>query len=426
MINTKNKNLKKYLSTFLTEFSVMILSILLYRVCLDNFGDEDFSVFSIYKRNFSFLQPLLMLGLGVGIPRYVALNFNDIKKINGFFSGATFLILFVCLISSFILFLFSNQISSIVFGSEEYSYLVTPLILMMNGVLFYNISYSLFRGRLQMGIANFMQFVFLGIVPIISLLISDSLETALYVNGILWCILSIIGWVIGFISLGGKFGIERIQIKELFLYGLYRLPGDIGLGFFFLLPVLVIVHLTGDTIVGGYVAFGITLINMVGSLFTPICVVLLAQAGNLIADKNFDTLKSITIKISRLVLGLVISGIIVFEIFTPLILEIYLGQSNESLVLVCRIIFLSSLGYGLYIALRSILDAIFVQPVNSIYILISLIVFSVICFYSVNFSTGNEIYIILYGFLFSITLLGGLTLYKTFQSINKLILRKHD
>lgn len=422
MLNTKNKNLNKYLFTFLTEFSVMILSVLLYRVCLMNFGEEDFSVFSIYKRNFSFLQPLLMLGLGVAIPRYIALHFKDQRKIAAFYSGATILIVLVCILSSLLLYVFSEQLSELVFGSKNYDNLFPPLILMMNGVLIYSIPYSLFRGSLKMGIANLIQFFFIGLIPFISLYLGETLVASLYINGILWCTMSIVCWILGFISVGGKLIYEKREMKELFLYGIYRLPGDLALGFFFLLLVLVVIHVTDDTILGGYVAFGVTLINIVGSLFTPICIVLLAQAGNLIADKNYISLKAIAIKITQLVFFLVVPGILIFEIFAPILLEIYLGQTSELLISVCRIIFLSSLGYGLYIALRSILDALFIQPVNSIYILFSLIIFSLFSFYFVYFNSTMEL--LLYGFVFSVSILGALTIFKTFQSINKLILKK--
>lgn len=415
----RSPSAKRYFSTFITEITVMVLSVLLYRVCLVNFGDDDFSVFSIYRRNFSFLLPLLILGLGVGLPRYVSLHLKDPQRISAYYTGVSAIILIVCLVANLILFLFADSFSELIYGDEKYSYLILPLVLMLDGALIYTISYSLFRGKLSMALANSMQLVFIGLIPFLSLMLCDSLYSALVCNGILWISLAIIGWFIGFISVGGKFIWQLSMTKEIFLYGIYRLPGDMALGFFFLLPVIVVIQYTGDTIIGGYMAFGITLINLVGSLFTPICVILLAESGNMIAEKKYDQLLSVAKKIMGLVLVLVVPGVLVFELFTEFLIEIYLSQANELIIFICRILFLSSIGYALYIALRSILDALFVKPINSFFILISLAAFGAFCLFYQFYSQNLDI--LLYGFVISVSLLGVLTVHKTFHSIKRLI-----
>jgi len=397
----------------------MVLSVLLYRICLVNFGDEDFSIFSIFRRNFSFLQPLLILGLGVGLPRYVSLHLKDEKRISAYYTGTSVIILSVCLIANLVLLLFSDSFSELIYGDAKFSYLILPLILMLNGALIYTISYSLFRGKLNMSMANSMQLIFIGIIPFLSLMFCDSLYSALMCNGILWTLVALVGWIIGFISVGGKLEWNPSMMKELFFYGIYRLPGDLALGFFFLLPVIVVIHYTDDTLVGGYLAFGITLINLVGALFTPICIVLLAESGNMIAEKRYQELRGLAMKIMMLVFVIVIPGVILFECFTEIILSLYLSKVNEQILFICRILFLSSIGYSLYIALRSILDALFVQPINSFFVLISVFVFGLFCLYY-NFYSQNLDYL-LFGFVISVSLLGILTIYKTFSSINKLI-----
>ena len=166
--NFNSSSFRNYFSAFLTELIIMVMSVLLYRFCLLRFGEDDFSIYSIYRRGFSFLQPLLMIGLGVGIPRFISLHFRDKKRIAGYYSAATIIILMICAISSVLLFIFSRHISAFVFGAEFYEYLIPPLILMLIGVLVYNISYSYYRGILNMKLANLFQFLFLGIIPVVS------------------------------------------------------------------------------------------------------------------------------------------------------------------------------------------------------------------------------------------------------------------
>src|SRR3984893_10344698 len=67
------KQVKKYSPTVLTEFVVMASQILLYKLAAHYLGKTGFSEYALARRTVSLLQPAVMLGLGVGPPRCIAL-----------------------------------------------------------------------------------------------------------------------------------------------------------------------------------------------------------------------------------------------------------------------------------------------------------------------------------------------------------------
>ena len=86
---------KDYIITFIIEFIVLISSVLVYKLASNLPDNTDFSEYAISRRTISFLLPLLIMGLGVGIPRYVAFSVEDAEKQGTFYvSGIILTLLF--------------------------------------------------------------------------------------------------------------------------------------------------------------------------------------------------------------------------------------------------------------------------------------------------------------------------------------------
>ena len=61
----------KYVITFATEFVVLISSLLVYKLAAIVLGNTGFSEYALSRRILSFIQPAVLMGLTVGIPRYM-------------------------------------------------------------------------------------------------------------------------------------------------------------------------------------------------------------------------------------------------------------------------------------------------------------------------------------------------------------------
>jgi O-antigen/teichoic acid export membrane protein len=217
-----------------------------------------------------------------------------------------------------------------------------------------------------------------------------------------------------FISHPPVFSRDRKPAKELFNYGIRRVPGDFALAGFMALPALLTAHLVSDNLsTAGDVAFSVSLVNMAGAAFGPICLLLLPKASTAFAQNNTGgLLKEVKIITWFTALSSLV-GILIVQIFAEELLTLYLGSYPSSLPEIVRWVVPGILGFGVYVSLRSVLDAYYIKAVNTSNIILTSVVFLFIS--GATFFMKLDFMYILYGFLFSVFLLGFLTLRQTFQ-----------
>ncbi len=410
-----------YIFTFIVEFLVLMAGVLVYKLAANLEGANDFSEYAISRRTISFILPLLILGCGVGIPRYVAFAHDDKKKQDTFFLAGLIIVLGFALPVLGLIFLLQEKFSFLFFGSSAFFYLIPSICIMVLGMLLHGLNYGYFRGKVEMIKANTFQLLNLGIAPLLVFVFFDNVLDVIYYTGILWLIISLSFTI--YILMTSHWDIQNLglQIKELLVFGSLRVPGDFVLAAFLALPAYYAAHLINDQLkTAGYVAFAMSFLNMAGAAFGPISLILLPKASMLIKNKDYTLLKKQIKKITYWTLALTLFGVLVLELFTNLILKIYLGNNEPELIHIIRISFLASFGYTIYISLRSVLDAYYVKAVNTINIIVSFLLFLALQAISFFFITTDYISV-LYCFVIAMFTLGVLTYVET----NKII-RKHD
>ncbi|HEY6161065.1 MAG TPA: hypothetical protein VI112_07575 [Bacteroidia bacterium] len=407
-----SKDGRDYLLTFITEFTVLVAGVLVYKLAKEKLGDDGFSEYSIGRRTASFIQPLLILGLGVGIPRYVAFALHDerMKTKGSYFVSGSILVACVTIPVLAILIFFSSFFSGLFFGSPSYASLIPFICALILGMVIHSTVYGYFRGLSKMVQANLLQVFNLGLVPIAAFYSGKNIAEVLLITGGTWTISSLL--VFFYLLATEKWAGSEIGvcIRELFNYGIQRVPGDVALAGFLALPAYFAAHVVDDNLkTAGYVAFGMSLLNMAGAAFGPICLILLPKASEVIVKKDFNLLGVYVTRITLLTLLLTAVGLLLAESFTAFFLDIYLGDPSPSLVFITRVILFGAAGFTLYISLRSILDAYYVKAVNTLNIFISFVFFllasAVIRYTGVSWGLDG----ILYVFVMSMWILGALT-----------------
>ena len=429
-IQSISSSKKNYIVTIAAEFVILLAGLLVYKMASNQYGNNGFSEYALCRRSVSFIFPLLMLGMGVGIPRYISIismNNDKDKESNYFISGLIILFIMYIFCVCFLI-AFRSFFAYIMFGQEKYSYMILPICIMIGGFVFHAACYSFYRGKLQMIKANTLQLINLGIAPVIAFLFAETIPMLLVISGIVNIIVTGLFFLFMFThslsigtfadSLSRNIKIFKQCSKDLLIYGFQRVPGDIGIAAFFSIPAFFASHISG-IIVAGYVAFGVSLLNMAGAAFGPICLIVLPEAGKIISSNNIKKLKQYSDKILKWTLILTITGVVIFEALADFIIKIYLGNGYEELVNISRVIIIGSLGYTVYISLRSILDAFFVKAINTKNIFISLIFFTFLLF--IIRLIISDYWSIIYAFTLSMLLLGILT----FNEVEK-IFKKND
>ncbi len=384
---------------------VIVSGVLIYRLAANRFSGIDFSLFAIIRRTVSLILPLVLLGVGVGIPRYVALTEDESTGTNYLVSGLllSFIGFFIFAIPCYI---FREEMSFLIFSSSGYSEVFAPMLLMIGAMLFHSATYSYLRGKMMMMRANLLQLCNLGIAPLIGFFIYEELVPVLYFSALSWFVFSFFFFLITAKDMSIRSSIILSQVKELLTYGVQRVPGDLLLAGFFAFPAFIVSHISGVEEAGN-VAFAVTLLSLAGAFFGPVSLLLLPKAAAFIKAKNLQGIREISRKVMNNTLVLTFIGVVIFIFLSETFLDLYLKNYNPAMVNTVRIIMLGAVGYCVYIVLRSILDAVSVKGLNTLNILISFGVFATIS--TVVLLAGLSLEIIYYGFVISVSLLGYLT-----------------
>lgn len=401
---------EKYVVTFIAEFLVMISGILVYKLAAHFLGNVGFSEYALSRRVVSLVQPALIMGFGVGIPRYIAYSFRSSNKNPDFyFLSALFMLLMFVFPSLLMMYLFKEKMAFLVFGSADYAYLIFPICLMLLGILNHIVSYTYFQGKLSMVKANLLQIINIAIVPFVVFLIANNTEKILTLLGGLWCVNSFLALIFIFQKLQIPALSKNIfpYAKELWMYSIQRVPGDFGMAALLSIASIMCVHMASVK-EAGYIAFGVSILSAGGSVFAPIGLVLLPQASQMIASTDLVTLRRYVKKILKTSLSLTLLGVIAFEIFADKLMTLYLGSSFLELSSIARLMAIGIVPYTIFVTMRSIIDSYYVRAVNTRNIIICLLFFLLAGALTVSFAASYKYLVI--EFILALFLLGILTL----------------
>jgi O-antigen/teichoic acid export membrane protein len=356
---------REYASTFATQFADLGCQLLVYKLAAHYFGKQGFSEYAVARRAISTIYPVCLLGLGVALPRFIALSAADEQGAvrDRFWGASLWCVGFMVLFMTLLLNMMASKFAFLIYGASSYRPLVFPIMLVIAGLSLHALVYGYFRGHLQMNRANLLQIINSGIVPLVVLLWgSRGVGPALEEIGALTLLVAALGLLF---TPWQKFATNcTSEVRTLLCYGLPRVPGDFALIALLGLPAFLVAHEVGVQ-EAGYVAFGMSVLGMIGAVFAPIGLVLLPKASGFIARGAHEALRSHVSAIMQL--SLAVSALLTFsiEISAGTALRIYLGSEFSGLATIVRVVMLGAVPYAVFSALRSAVDARHFRPINA-------------------------------------------------------------
>ena len=396
-------HVREYGGTFATEFTVLACQLLTYKLAAHYLGTTGFAEYAVSRRTISILYPIVLLGLGVGLPRYVAIAAGrGDQESQARYLGATLwcvgLSAVVCVV---ILNAFPGGLAYLFFGSREYASLLFPMSLVVAGTSLHAIAYSYFRGLLNMRVANLLQFVNFGLMPLmVFLLYNRSVQSVLTALGILS--IGVAGAALAFTPWRAAAKNNRKQAKELLRFGIQRVPGDFILMALFALPATFVAHKSGIR-AAGFVAFGISMLNVIGSFFSPFGLILLPKAGTLLAAGRNGELRRQVWLLTRITL--VVSAVLAvgMAIGAETLMRVYLGPDFTEGARTLRLLLLAAVPYSLYTVVRNVIDAFHELGVTTMILAAG---FGVFCLgASGEFAWQDKLHVVLLSFLMGVVTL---------------------
>jgi len=205
---------KNIILTFITQAVVLVA--FFFILIAKGFGPEGVGMYSLTKKIVGFLQPLLLFGVGIGLPRYIAMSKDPEQRSSYLKAGGLIVTPFVFVFLIFIN-MFKGSFAKIFFGAADYTTLVLPFSFFLAGLILHSLVYSYFRGRLLVKTFNSLQIINLGLIPIIILVFfrNITIEKLITLIGITTFIIAFFLLFKSFLSLL-KNGNLKIHLKNYF------------------------------------------------------------------------------------------------------------------------------------------------------------------------------------------------------------------
>jgi O-antigen/teichoic acid export membrane protein len=395
---------RHYAVTALGNATVVISGLILVRLIARASGTAVFGEFQIADNLVATLQPALLLGLGVGVSRFVAQGLDDPSVDEfGYVVIALKAVSLPLIAASIILLGAPQALSRLLLGSAEHAALVRALSLDVAGIVLSGIVYSYFRGRLQFGRASIFQTAVMGFIPLASFVVvgapHGSLADYFGLAGSAWIVLSAIILIPRLCRRTRRTG--RADARALLSYSLPRTVGAI-----MLVPAVLAADLLNLT-TAGYFGLATSAVLVSGSAFTVISSVALPHVVIMLAHDQKEQVTEHLARLIVLVVGITLAAMLATPLLSHFVIVHYLGRRYAGASFVLDVMSLSFLPYAIYIAGRSPIDAYHTQPVNTYHLLLSGVGFIVAVVPAQHFLHGIDV--VACPFLISMYILGGAT-----------------
>lgn len=366
--------------TALTQASVFGASLLVIGILGRFAGAEPLAEYLMLRRVLAWFMSGALLGLGVALPRYVAMSVTTTKTdAYSYFVAAFAILTSLSLAVVLVLNNWGVQFAILLFGSAGFKALVLPLSL---AVLTWTVQasiYGYYRGKLEMVAANSLQFLNMALSPALVVVICRTSPVATIVTTIALvnlCICFLFGAPIALqVKWRGVSGIGG-RAKELLCYGLPRVLGDFaGAAPSAVAPIIALRFMPLTAV--SPLLLGMSIMTAVSMSVSPVGLVLLSKISMMLSLGQQQEIRKHIERLEAAIIQLSTFLCLQFSVFADVIVRTWVGKSLWHDLFVIRIILCAMPFYLYWVALRSTVDAATVYAYDARNNLIAFLVFIV-------------------------------------------------
>lgn len=352
----------------------MIASTLyVYRTAAYGSGPDGFAEYAVARRILALLVPISAVGLDVALARSIAIaDDGQTRERRSLLAGALAIAGSMVALLALVLAAAPGPAASLFFGSSALAPLAGTLPVLLAGATLHVVAYADLRGRRRIGLANALTLADHALVPPVAFAVAaPSIVSVLWLIGAGWLAISAAA------ILSSGLAADRIgpRAARLAREGAVRVPGDVAQLLLFALPVVIAAHV-GSLAEAGAIAFGLTALGMVGSALTPLGVVLFPTAARALRAGAASDIRRHVGRLLGVVVPLLIAVTALVVALGDRLVAAYLGPELASADRLLRALILAALPWGLFVALRNIIDARDARPVNARNLGAALVIFA--------------------------------------------------
>ena len=379
--------LNQYLITFGFSIIGALINFFFFRQVYVNIGEDTFYFYAYSRRIISFLSPILLLGIGISLPRAIGHSSTDQTAAANLFIVSFSIISLASLIWLLLNLFFNKWITGIIWGEAT---LMTQNLNIALAICLLSINitaciHSYFRGKIDAMTAGTIDILAQSILPLTAFLLISNLVSIYYTISVLVMALNIV--VIYMVLKKATINVLKRKfffnhVLELLSYGIRRVPGDIFYSFLVFVPSFFAGYIFNIQLAGVF-AFGLSLLTLFNLPATAISFVTLSRSATLIISDR-QKLREETGYL--IIIGLLYSFLvlIVLYYFLDSFLTIFFDKEflKHSQTLFKLLWALPVL--VVFTILRSITDSAYKRPFNSYFIFVALIVFGAFSIFALN------------------------------------------
>ena len=324
------------------------ISFIIMKIVQARFGQDLFDNYLLILRYSGFLVPLIVLGLGISIPRYVSFQMHKDKTFSNisYIVDTGMVVISMSIIFVLIFGLFLNTLINIdtyLFNGQEYFSL---LLVYSVGLALFCFAYAVMVAFEEIRLIEIIKIVIVGFGALSFVLILKNLSQYLFVFTILNVIIFI------FVIFRKKIKFTKKVNKDLIYFGLKRVAGEVMYPLLLSIPIIFSVNQIGLSY-AAELSFYFMITNVFILIINPVSTILLTKAVTIFESKTklYEFLK----------FGIITSAVlsILFQITSPIIADIF-GYNLDiyNSIVLSVIVFLLSL----FVWIRNIINSEAVTP----------------------------------------------------------------
>lgn len=346
---------------------------------------EGFATYNLLKRFGSFIVFPLVLGVGIGIPRYISFlkngKNNKSQGLEYLFAGLViFCITFIAFLVLILLFP-GLILSSFKKSDSNFILIIVALFVFSQGV--FVIISSFFRGKIQFGRSSMLNVLVLSLLPTLIIFFSDTIFDYFLYYAILTIVALVIIIVFNIYNNSISYKRTKFKVRQLIHYGTPRVIGDAILFSLDFIPIyFVSVFMSLEE--SGYLSLSFMFFKLASVSFDLIGSVILPVYG-----KGFKK-ESSSVFIKKVNLLLLISGSLALlasvlaYILIPYLIVTFFSSLSPA-ILASQYIFMVFPFYVVFTILKNVLDIISHKAYNSLIQIGGFIAMGLTLFYGIYY-----------------------------------------
>lgn len=374
---------KDIIWTLIGQVIVMICGLAMNKILSCNLSVDDFGQYNVIRRSTSVLSFCLLAGLGITLPRYLAiyvnkLHFRRVKSL--IFSSLVYMILNMAIV--FIIYVSLKSFIGVIVSGTDSSYVFFLIFVysLISACFSYLCAYYRGLGKFKQSNISHIVYQVILIIPLF-FVANDIIKIFEF-----WCLLKFIILLSYIVVERKKFHYIKIRhvynyykkgdLKEISVYSIPRTIADFFLFTYSAFPLLYIGHKLGLQAVS-FFSVGITLYTMATPIFSFLGVILLPLISKKVDKNSLNDVRFLVNRLLLIYMSLSIIIVFIIVIFMDTLIPLFFSSDYLISLTISKILVISVLPDSLYLLYRNPIDAISVKPYNT-YILgicfISLIV----------------------------------------------------